>query len=604
MVSKTANFSNEVRNVVVHKYCKYICRLAIIFENVYIRGVTIGTSMFIRSRKRGPHTYLQIVENHREGHRVIQQVIANLGRLDLLQQSGSLDSLLRSGAKFSRNLHILDAHAKGATTTTKTIKIGPVLLLEKFWKETGIRSVIDSFASNRRFEFSVERVIFTAVLQRLFLPGSDRAGERWMRNYDIKGTDSLQLQHFYRTMGWLGEPLSAEHQIDATPFMHRSVKDLIEEHLFALHRDLFSGISLVFFDTTALYFEGNGGATLGQYGHSKDHRPDLRQMVVGVVLDDNGNPVCSELWPGNIADVKSLIPIATRLKNRFGIERICIVADRGMISAEVLEQLEQMKWLYILGARMRRVKEIYRDVLRNRARYTEVFPERTRSTDPAPLKVKEVTLNGKRYIVCHNEEEARKDLHDRKAIVDALRKKLEQGDKSLVGNKGYRRYLKQSSKEHFEIDDEKISNESIFDGKYVLQTNTEFSPTEAALQYKQLWAVEDIFRTMKSILETRPIYHKCDDTIRGHVFCSFLALVIRKRLQDKLQKRSWTLEWNDIVQDVNAIADITILHCGKDFIVRTEVTGVAGKVFQAAGVALPPVLREGKVMSTTPEVSL
>jgi hypothetical protein len=607
MVSKTANFSNEVRNVVVHKYCKYICRLAIIFGNVYIRGVTkitIGTSMFIRSRKRGPHTYLQIVENHREGHRVIQQVIANLGRLDLLQQSGSLDSLLLSGAKFSRNLHILDAHAKGATTTTKTIKIGPVLLLEKLWKETGIRSVIDSFASNRRFEFSVERVIFTAVLQRLFLPGSDRAGERWMRNYDIKGTDSLQLQHFYRTMGWLGEPLSAEHQIDATPFMHRSVKDLIEEHLFALHRDLFSGISLVFFDTTALYFEGNGGATLGQYGHSKDHRPDLRQMVVGVVLDDNGNPVCSELWPGNIADVKSLIPIATRLKNRFGIERICIVADRGMISAEVLEQLEQMKWLYILGARMRRVKEIYRDVLRNRARYTEVFPERTRSTDPAPLKVKEVTLNGKRYIVCHNEEEARKDLHDRKAIVDALRKKLEQGDKSLVGNKGYRRYLKQSSKEHFEIDDEKISNESIFDGKYVLQTNTEFSPTEAALQYKQLWAVEDIFRTMKSILETRPIYHQCDDTIRGHVFCSFLALVIRKRLQDKLQKRSWTLEWNDIVQDVNAIADITILHCGKDFTVRTEVTGVAGKVFQAAGVALPPVLREGKVMSTTPEVSL
>jgi hypothetical protein len=557
--------------------------------------------MFVRSRNRGPHTYLQIVENHREDRKVIQNVIANLGRLDVLQQSGSLDSLLRSGGKFSRKLHILDAHAHGETTTTRTAKIGPVLLLEKLWKESGIKSIIDSFASKRRFEFPVERVIFTTVLQRLFQPGSDRAGERWIRSYAIEGMGDLQLQHFYRTMGWLGAPLSSEQQADATPFMHRSVKDLIEEHLFALHRDLFSGISLVFFDTTALYFEGNGGATLGRYGHSKDHRPDLRQMVVGVVLDDNGNPVCSELWPGNIADVKSLIPVATRLKNRFGIERICIVADRGMISAAVVAELERMKWLYILGARMRRVKQIYRHVLRDRARFMEVFPERQKSTDPAPLKVKEVVLKGKRHIVCHNEEEARKDRHDREAIVEALRKQLAQGDKSLVGNKGYRRFLKTASQEHFEIDEDKIAHEAMFDGKYVLQTNTGLHPMEAALQYKQLWAVEDIFRTMKSLLETRPIYHKCDDTIRGHVFCSFLALVIRKRLQDKLAKRNWTLEWDHIVRDVDAIADVAIEHGGKRFVVRTEASGVAGKVFQAAGVALPPVLREPKSMSTTPE---
>ncbi len=555
--------------------------------------------MFIRSRKRGPHTYLQIVENHREGSRVIQNVIANLGRLDSLQQSGALDSLLRSGHKFSTKLHVLDAHAKGETTTTSTRKIGPPLLLEKLWKEIGIKSIIGSFVSDRAFEFPVERVIFATVLHRLFNPGSDRAAERWIRSYNIEGIDELQLQHFYRAMGWLGEPLSCEHQIDATPFMHRSVKDLIEEHLFALHRDLFSGISLVFFDTTALYFEGNGGASLGQYGHSKDHRPDLRQMVVGVVLDDGGNPVCSELWPGNIADVKSLIPIATRLKNRFGIERICIVADRGMISAETITQLQQMNWLYILGARMRRVKEIYRHVLRERTQYTEVFPEREKTTDPAPLKVKEVVLKGKRYIVCHNEEEARKDRHDREAIVAALRKQLSQGDKSLVGNKGYRRYLKKASKEHFEIDEQKITEEAIFDGKYVLLTNTDLHPIDAAVQYKQLWAVEDIFRTMKSLLQTRPIFHKCDDTIRGHVFCSFLALVVRKRLFDKLDKRGWKLEWNNIIEDVDSILDVTITHGGKSFVVRTETHGVAGKVFQAAGVALPPVLREPESMSTT-----
>lgn len=121
------------------------------------------------------------------------------------------------------------------------------------------------------------------------------------------------------------------------------IKDLIEEGLFALHRDLFSDLSLVFFDTTALYFEGNGGQSIGQYGHSKGHQPDLRQMVVGVIRDNKGNPICSELWPGNIADVTSLVPIIQRLEKRFGIERVCIVADRGMISETTIAEIEVPK---------------------------------------------------------------------------------------------------------------------------------------------------------------------------------------------------------------------------------------------------------------------
>jgi transposase len=546
--------------------------------------------MFIRSRRRGPYTYLQLVENSRDGKRVIQRVIANLGRLDLAQESGALDSLLRSGARFSERIHLLDAHSKGQTATTRTVKIGPVLLMEKLWRESGIKGIVDMFAGTRRFGFSIERVIFTAVLQRLFRPGSDRAGERWMRGYDIPGGEELDLQHFYRTMGWLGEPLGPEHQADATPFIHRSVKDLIEEHLFAARRDLFSAINLVFFDTTALYFEGNGGETIGQYGHSKDHRPDLRQMVVGVVLDDNGNPVCSELWPGNIADVKSLVPVATRLRDRFGIQNICIVADRGMISAKTIEELERMKWSYILGVRMRVVKGIRQNVLTDWQYFRQVYPERTNSTDPAPLKVKQVWHEGKRYIVCHNEEEARKDRHAREAIVAALRDQLRQGDKSLVGNKGYRRFLKISGS-HFEVDEDRIGDDALFDGRYVLQTNMELEPAQVAMQYKQLWIVEDIFRTMKSLMDTRPVYHKCDDTIRGHVFCSFLALVIRKRLQDMIGRKGWKLEWDHVVRDVDAISRVTVNHEGKRFVIRTEAAGTAGKVFQAAGVALPPVLQ-------------
>ena len=125
-------------------------------------------------------------------------------------------------------------------------------------------------------------------------------------------------------------------QTGATPFGPRCVKDQVEEGLFARRRDLFSSLSVAFFDTTSLYFEGQGGQSLGRRGKSKDHRPDLRQMVVGVVLDQAGQPVCTHLWPGNTADVKSLVPVAQDLQQRFGVGRICVVADRGMISAETL----------------------------------------------------------------------------------------------------------------------------------------------------------------------------------------------------------------------------------------------------------------------------
>jgi len=350
-------------------------------------------------------------------------------------------------------------------------------------------------------------------------------------------------------------------------------------------------LSIVFMDTTSLYFEGEGGVHVGRYGNSKDHRPDLKQIVVAIVLDNQGNPLCSEIIPGNVTDVTTLVPVASRLKSRFGIEKICIVADRGMISDETIEKLEEMHWEYILGVRMRRANEVRDDVLLRGGRFTEVHPERRRNDDPAPLSVKEVKIGRKRYIVCHNEEQARKDRYDRGVIIDALRDQLGKGDKSLVGNKGYRRYLKCEGA-GFEIDEDKILSEEIFDGKWVLRTNTNLPMIEVALQYKQLWTVEEIFRTMKSILETRPIFHKCDETIAGHVFCSFLALLVRKKLHDLLGAKGWMLEWADIVGDVDAVAEVRVTHGDKHFKIRTETTGVAGKVFQAAGVALPPVLQE------------
>jgi len=542
--------------------------------------------MFARIKKSGKYQYLQIVENRKEKGKVKQRVISTIGRMDQLQAKDRVETLIRSLSRFSeKTMLILSGKSD---VSADAVKIGPSIIFERLWKETGIKKAIQRLLIDRRFEFDVERAIFLTVLHRLMVSGSDRFCERWCRDYNINGTEQLDLHHLYRAMTFLGEVV--DDQKAATPFTPRCNKDLIEESIFFDQRDMFSGLDLVFFDTTSIYFEGQGG-TIGKRGFSKDHRPDLNQMVVGAIIDDKGRPVCCEMWPGNTTDVKTLIPVTDRIRKRFGINSFCVVADRGMISADTIEELEDRHIPYILGTRMRRVNEIKFDVLSRGGRYSEVYPEGLTSRDPSPLKVKEILHNDKRYIVCMNTRQARKDAADREAIIASLKEQLKKGPKSLVGNKGYRKYLK-LDKGSARIDMDKVKYESRFDGKWVLTTNTDLPTEKIALKYKELWQVERVFRDVKTMLHTRPVYHQKDENIRGHVFCSFLALVLRKELERRLNAAGHVYEWSDIKQDLKALQQVTIEEDGKRLAIRSECMGVCGKVFQSVGVALPPTIKE------------
>jgi len=547
--------------------------------------------MYFRVKRSGAYPYLQVVQSYRDGRQVRQHVIATLGRLDVLQATGQMDRLIRSGVRFCEKVVVIDAHASGKTEAVKVRRIGPDLVFGRLWEQSGIQEVLRQMLAERRYEFDVERAIYLTTLHRLFASGSDRAAERWREDYRIAGTEELSLHHLYRAMAFLGEPLSDGPTALGSP---RCVKDVIEEALFEPRRDLFSEVDLVFFDTTSIYFEGQGGETLGCYGHSKDHRPDLRQMIVGIALDAEGWPLCCEMWPGNTTDVKTLLPVVARMKKRFRVRELCVLADRGMIRKETIEELEaaQPPVRYILGARMRRQKEVSETVLNSRGKWEQIHSERSAGKDPAPLKVREVTVEGRRYIVCLNEEERRKDFHDREAIVEHLRRQLKQGDKSLVGNKGYRRFLKVGGASHFAVDEQRIENEARFDGIWVLRTNTDYEAKRVALAYKGLWMVEAMIRTAKSILETRPIYHKCDETIRGHVFCSFLALRLKAEAERRMDERNETWEWAEVLRGLDNLQEVEATFRGHRYLLRSQLTGHAHQAIRAAGVAVPPTLRE------------
>src|SRR5512134_2030449 len=309
--------------------------------------------MFVRVKKIGGYEYLYLVENAREGGRHVQRVIKPLGRRDEVAASGLLDSLIASAARHSRRSIVLSRFYRGELPALTRLSIGPDLVFGRLWQDLGCRDVLRGLLADRHFRFDVERAVYLAVVHRLMVSGSDRHADHWRRGIVVPGAESLTLEHAYKAMTWLGEAIGQD----------RTMTDAIEEALYRHRQPLFGEVSLAFFDTTTLWFEGRGGASLGQRGHSKDYRRHLNQVVLGIVLDGDDRPIASFLMPGNTADVTTLVPVVRRLKERFGIKRACIVADRGMISAAAIAALEARGIDYIFGVRERSIREVREDVI-------------------------------------------------------------------------------------------------------------------------------------------------------------------------------------------------------------------------------------------------
>jgi hypothetical protein len=537
--------------------------------------------MFVRVKKIGGYEYLYLVENAREGGRHVQRVIKALGRRDAVEASGLLDSLIASAARHSRRSIVFSRFYRGELPALKRLSIGPDLVFGRLWQDLGCRDVLRGLMADRHFRFDVERAVYLAVVHRLMVSGSDRHADHWRRGIVVPGTESLTLEHAYKAMTWLGEAMGQD----------RTMTDAIEEALYRHRQPLFGEVSLAFFDTTTLWFEGKGGETLGRRGHSKDYRPHLNQVVLGIVLDGDDRPIASFLMPGNTADVTTLVPVVRRLEERFGIKRACIVADRGMIAAATIAALEASGIDYILGVRERSTREVREDVIDDDGVTVPLAIPRQKGE--TQLAIKTVTIGGRRYVLCRNEEEAKKDAEARAAILAALERKLAQGDKSLVSNTSFRRFLGSRKGERFTIDPAKVEADARFDGLFILRTNTKLSALQVVLRYRNLLAVEDAFKTTKALLATRPIFHKTDAAIRGHVFVSFLALLLRKELIDRLAtRRPKVLEWQRILDDLADLSEVEVEQDGRRARLRTAPGPTIDPLCRALGITLPPVFQE------------
>lgn len=527
---------------------------------MYIRFHTV------RGRKERAYTYLEVVYSERRNGKVQQERVCSLGRLEDLQKSGALDRMIAKLAEVAKQRWVRAESLELGTPWAK--EYGLVLLVRRLWQDLELEKVINGLQRQSAIESSVSEALLSMVVNRLVMPGSECATYAWLQSQVYAPEwQGLELHHLYRSLDFLDKHMS-----------------VIEEQLFFRLRDLFSlELKLVLFDTTSSYFEGRGPAGLAATGYSRDKRPDRVQVIIAVLMTRDGIPVAHYVFPGNTADINAFRRALSDLKGRFPLDgRVVVVADRGVVSEPLLQALEGEEQEYIVGIPLHKWKAAGK-VLRWPGRYHEVAEN---------LRVKEVQLDGKRYIVCHNPEREPEDARRRVEIVAALEKELAGGDLAkLAKKKGYGRYIKIEEKGKAGINWRRVRRDACCDGKYLLRTATELSPTEVATAYKELWRVEAAFRNLKSGLEIRPMYHWTPPRVRGHIGVCFLALVVESALARLLRNHGCQDSVSTVIEALQQVRAVRVELEGQVFLTRTDLSVLAQKAFTAAGLRPPPKMQ-------------
>lgn len=444
---------------------------------------------------------------------------------------------------------------------------GGVYVVEALSRRLGLLDVLAKQLRKRKYASEVTAAVLAMLVNRCLQPLSKLRVDEWVRE-DIYFPDSerLELQHFYRGLDFLED-----------------CKDVVEDELFWQTRTLFNRqVEVIFYDTTSTYVEGNGEEELLQYGYSRDHRSDRKQIVVGLVTDREGLPLSSAVFPGSSMDVTTVEKMLSRVK-RFDFKRCIFVCDRGMVSEENLKAIEKAKYEYLVGVKLRGLTEVRDQVLCARGRFQKVDKS---------LEVKEVMLGERRYIICRNPEEAEHDRLLREELVEKMGQELERGDLTrkqectLLNHQVKKRLLRRLKDGPLVLDKQKIARESRYDGKYVLlTTDRSLEASELARQYKHLFQVERAFRGLKSGINLRPLYHYTARRIKAHVSLCVLAYFLQRYAEVKTGS-----SWEVIRRHMNRISAVKISLKNGMLIKRTKLSSFQKTLLNQLDIAEPPLI--------------
>lgn len=507
--------------------------------------------MYLRTTKRknknGTVTeYLQLAHNERnpETNTTVARIIHSFGRADQLNRN----DLVRLAQSIARvcGITVIDPSADNADIDAgngllpddleilRTVEYGTIMVIQSLWESLGLGKTLRSLQRKHKCSIAYDKALLAMTANRLCEPESKLGvWDRWLENVYLPGCDGLKLRHMY----------------DAMDFLHRHIAE-VEEAVFFQTANLFNlSVDLIFYDTTTASFAidyeddtDDDSPGLRQYGHAKEGfwAP---QVVVALAVTREGLPVKSWVFPGNTSDVSTIERIKRDLRG-WQLNRALFVADSGMNSSENREELARACGKYLLATRMATVAEVKKDVLSTPGRYTAIKDN---------LQAKEVVIGDgerrRRYILCYNPKEAKRQLLHREEIVRLLEEELaHHPDKSasagwaiqLLASKRFKRYLATTKTGKLRIDRAAIKEAARYDGKWVLETNDDtISLEDAALGYKSLLIIERCFRSLKRTqIRMMPMYHWAPRRIEAHVKICVLALLLQRAAELKCGE-SW-----------------------------------------------------------------
>jgi hypothetical protein len=543
-----------------------------------------------RRRKDGSLVrYVQLAHNRRVGGVTQAEVLLNLGREDQLD----LEGLRRLAASITRFTDrdgggMALPGVPGEFEVAGSRPLGGAWLLDGLWRALGVDRALAGVLGPRRFSTDVERVLFALVANRALAPCSKLAAAEWASlDVHVPGLVGMDEDQAYRAMDLLVEA-------DAQAGVQEAV-------FFACANLLNLEVDLLFFDTTSTYFERDeperGEGAFRVFGHSKDHRPDLPQIVIGLAVTREGVPVRVWCWPGNTNDMSVIGEVKDGLRG-WRLGRVVTVVDRGFSSDENLRYLTRAGGHWIAGERMRDGSPDAQAALARQGRYQTVRDN---------LRVKEVHIGegdaAKRFIICHNPAEAEREKSQREETIARLKSELERIETQRAKAKSQKaaeahtraecalrdhpslgRYLRQTPSGRLRIDRAKITAEERLDGKFLLSTSDpDLSAEDVALGYKNLLEAEHGFRDLKTTLELRPVFHRLEHRIRAHVLLSWLALLLIR-----VAERQTNQTWRRIALELGRLHLVTLTGPTGTIAQTTELSDIQRELFAATDVQPPP----------------
>jgi len=546
---------------------------------------------------------VRIVENYRKNGKTYQRVIANLGSIKTLKKD--MDNVIKGLARICEREDLNVENLK----TKEAPRYADILLARHLWKELGLDKLINGYMSHTEAEMPVELISFLMVANRLIDPKSKLAVSSWYKEKvylpELEDTD-FAPHEFYRSMDYL-----------------EKMKEDIEKDLYYEVCDLFTlKLNLVFYDTTSSYFEGEG-PSLAKHGKSRDHRPDKRQIVIGLLVTDEGIPIAHKVFEGDKADKATVIDTINDLKKRFGLKRVIFVADRGMVSQANLDYIKEQGFSYIVTLKKRRLNEAkeaieatFADLEEKRKNYEQ---EKKKGSEKEKEEEKKLVFSeyrakdGPRCLVCLNPEKRKDDKIYREKRIEKGKRNLEKIKRSvetgqlknrekilkkatLALDKTNRKYFSYSSSKDglffYSLVKEVLQKEERLDGIFIIKSTAyDLSAEELIRQYKNLTGVEKAFKEIKDFLRLRPIRHHEDNRVRAHVFICVLSYLLEKILEKKMRQTHLMITAREALDRLDDIRVAKNEIAGKVFLCPVESQTRHKEVLSAVGIKnIPRIL--------------